>query len=59
MRKQLAGAEAPRAAARKGGQEHPDADRVGGHQQSEQREADISHSPWAQLGPRHGKQHHA
>ena len=56
MGEQFARAQAPGAAAREGGEQHPDAEHIGGGQESEQRDAGVSHPAGAQLGERHCEQ---
>jgi len=52
---QLAGAQARAVAACEVGEERADGQHIGGDEGSEQRDAQIAHTPWAQLGDRHGE----
>ena len=56
MSEQLAGAQTRGVAPYEGGEEDPDGDPIGGDQESEQRDARISHPSGAQLGERRGEQ---
>ena len=56
MGEQFAGAQAPCTAAREGGEQHPDRERVGGDQEPEQDDAGVPHPAGAQLGERRDEQ---